>query len=133
MGILDKLERTLGKIWKWIGRKIKKVKLPFRNEIEEPEEQIPEEWARSKRVTTVSSKTGSEQEFVVIKKRKRKFRISWLRQTKRVLAAITLAINFLFAEFILGSQSAFQWLSILFFLNSFFLIDYLWKTRRKPE
>jgi len=65
---------------------------------------------------------------------KYKRRIPGLRAIKRILAGILLLINFSFSQFLLGSiGTQAQPMFFLFLLNSFILIDYLWKTRRKEQ
>ncbi len=63
-----------------------------------------------------------------------RLRVPHLLFFKRALAAFLLLVNFVFSQFLLGSVgTGAQPMFILFLLNSFILIDYLWKTRRAPE
>jgi hypothetical protein len=63
-----------------------------------------------------------------------RLRVPHLLTIKRMLAAFLLLVNFVFSQFLLGSVgTGAQPMFILFLLNSFILIDYLWKTRRAPE
>jgi len=55
----------------------------------------------------------------------------WLRNFKRGLAALLLLFNFGFSQFLMVSQG--MVFAFFFFGNTFILIDYLWKTRRKEE
>jgi len=57
-----------------------------------------------------------------------KVRIPGLLGLKRVCAAITLIINFACFLAIAPLQEG---IGIFFLINSLFLLDYLWKTRRK--
>ena len=66
-------------------------------------------------------------------KKPRKFHIHGLRTAKRVLASILLVINFFISQATLLSAATSQPLFWLFFLNSFILLDYLWKTRKTPK
>lgn len=59
-----------------------------------------------------------------------KKRVPGLRFFKRLLAGFLLLINFSFSQFLLGSMNTqAQPMFVLFLLNSFILLDYLWKTR----
>lgn len=63
-----------------------------------------------------------------------KMRVPGLRQLKRFLAAFLLLINFVFSQFLLGSVGAgAQPMFLIFLGNSVILVDYLWKTRGKPN
>lgn len=65
---------------------------------------------------------------------KHKLRVPHLLTFKRILAAFLLLVNFVFSQFLLGSVgTGAQPMFILFLLNSFILVDYLWKTRRAAE
>ena len=80
-----------------------------------------------------SKKTGQKTKPVarVINHR---LRVPHLLFFKRALAAFLLLVNFVFSQFLLGSVgTGAQPMFILFLLNSFILVDYLWKTRRAPE
>jgi len=92
--------------------------------------ETPSSWLKDKQKIKLSSSIGLT-ELVIKKKGKR--RIPLLRTVKRLLAATLLIINFFISQASLMSAAASQPLFLLFILNSFIMLDYLWKTRKKPE
>lgn len=67
------------------------------------------------------------------KPKMRKLHIPGLRTGKRVLATFLLAINFVISQAALTSAQNTQPMFALFLLNSFILLDYIWKTRSKKK
>lgn len=89
---------------------------------------VPRSWGR-KRKASPSAMPGKSQ--VIYRNKKRVPGLLWF---KRILAGVLLLINFSFSQFLLGSMgSQAQPMFALFFLNSFILLDYLWKTRRTSQ
>jgi len=85
---------------------------------------VPESWIRKKKQPVIP-------QAVIIKHKKR---IPHLLFFKRLLAGFLLLVNFVFSQVLLGSVgTGAQPMFVLFLLNSFILIDYLWKTRRAAE
>ena len=107
--------------------KLSKIKNLFKRK-EKATIQVPEKWLKQ-------NPKGVTQSFVVLEPRKtpRKIHITGLRTSKRVLALALLCLNFFIAQTALVSAQASLPMGILFFLNSFILLDYLWKTRSKPK
>ena len=109
-------------------KKTKKRKTKTKHEQETREVDgvpIPKEWRESENpgptpTPSLFKETGTQ-----------KIRVPGLRMVKRVIAALLLIINFLIAQATLMSAPATQPLYLLFGLNAFILLDYLWKTRRK--
>ena len=87
---------------------------------------VPKKWVKN------SSPTKQNRPRLVhVETRKpRKVRVPGLRMGKRVGAGLMLAFNLLLAFSGLAIPNA-QVLSFLFFLNCFFLLDYLQKTKRE--
>jgi len=87
---------------------------------------VPASWLKHR-----SGEPKTEQKIQFIKNKKRIPGLLWF---KRIIAGILLLINFSFSQFLLGSLgSTVQPMFIVFLGNSFILLDYLWKTRRKEE
>jgi len=61
----------------------------------------------------------------------KKRRIPWLRNAKRILAGGLLFVNFLFSQFLLAATNQAELIFFVFLGNSFIILDYLWKTRRR--
>jgi hypothetical protein len=127
LGIVNKIQRA-------INQKLKKIKKRFsragKKKAEPDETEVPRQWLRkppaaSKKKPVVLEDRGSK---VVIRKG-RVYRISWLRNAKRLLAAFLLFINFVISQFLLASQTQAAPAFIFFLANCFILLDYLWKTR----
>lgn len=117
--IIRSLKRMLKNIFGFITRKKRRKKTQG-----EPT-MIPASWQKP------GDQIPGEEKLIRIKHRKR---IPGLRQIKRFLAAIWLLMNFVISQFLLGSIGAQAQPVFFFFLgNSFFLLDYLWKTRSKPD
>jgi len=74
-------------------------------------------------------KSGVKTVKFTIPKPKRVYHIPYLRGVKRLLAFIILVMNFVSGVY--AFQSGFM--SIIFFVESFLLLDYLWKTRLKND
>jgi len=86
---------------------------------------VPRSWSKKK----TDQKTVAAPRVI-----SHRLRVPHLLFFKRALAAFLLLVNFIFSQFLLGSVgTGAQPMFILFLLNSFILIDYLWKTRRAPE
>lgn len=88
--------------------------------------EIPKEWQTNK--PNVKSNPSPS---LFEKSSSHKIRVPGLLTMKRVIAGVLLIFNFFIAQATLTSAPATQPLYILFILNAFILIDYLWKTRRK--
>ena len=88
--------------------------------------EVPPKWVKNPR----PSKQTMPQLVHVETRKPRKLRVPGLRTGKRVGAGLMLAFNLLLAFSGLAIPNA-QVLSFLFFLNSFFLFDYLQKTKRE--
>lgn len=92
--------------------------------------EVPEAWLKSEATKTATIPKG----FIQLEKPKtRKLHIPGLRTGKRVLATFLLIVNFIISQVALTSAQPTQPMFILFILNSFFLLDYLWKTRSKKK
>jgi len=59
-----------------------------------------------------------------------KIHIPFLKTGKRVMAGVLLVVNVIISQATLMSNPDTQPLFWLFLLNSFIILDYLWKTRR---
>jgi hypothetical protein len=102
-----------------LHRKKKRKKLA-----QEPD-QVPISWIRKQKAAPDGKPS------LVIKHKKR---IPGLLYFKRALASVLLFLNFVMSQFLLGTLgAAAQPLFIFFLANSFILLDYLWKTRRKEQ
>lgn len=111
-----------------VKEKLKRyLRLPKKNKVMI---ETPSAWIKDKQVITLPSTSGMTQLEL---KKKRKIRIPMLRTIKRLIAAFLLIVNFFISQASLMSASQSQPLFVLFILNSFILVDYLWKTRDKPE
>jgi len=118
MGLLNQAIRNLkGNLGSLFKRKNKKKKVAAAEPIE-----VPRSWSKPQ------PSSSARMPITVIKYKKR---IPGLRWFKRILAGFLLLINFSFSQFLLGNiGTQAQPMFILFLLNSFIIIDYLWKTRR---
>ena len=88
--------------------------------------EVPKKWVKNPPPTNQTMP-----QLVHVETRKpRKLRVPGLKTGKRVMAGLMLASNLLLALSGLAIPNA-QVLSFLFFLNSFFLLDYLQKTKRE--
>lgn len=116
----NRLRDTRRSISKWMRRATEKDK-------EEPVE-VPRSW-RKKEKKPSSSRLEKPPGY-----QKHRIRIPHLLTFKRALAGILLLLNFSLSQFLLGSVGAGgQGMFILFLLNCFIFVDYLWKTRRKED
>lgn len=104
-----------------------KLKEKFKKKKDEAHE-IPEKWLEKKPVVTKNLKTRT---VTVQFQKGRKFHLPGLRQGKRLLATVLMVFNFFIAQTALVSASASQPLALLFYLNCFIALDYVWKTRKK--
>lgn len=93
--------------------------------------EVPSSWLKNGPAT--KSPTPPKGYIKLEKPKLRKFHIPGLRTAKRVLATIMLIINFVISQAALTSAENTQPMFILFLLNSFFLLDYIWKTRKKKK
>jgi hypothetical protein len=114
MGLLNQtfrsLKRNLGSLFKGKKKKVATTEVI----------RVPRSWGKPQSQPKAMP--------TVIKYKKR---IPGLRWFKRILAGFLLLINFAFSQYLLGSiGTQAQPMFLLFLLNSFILIDYLWKTRR---
>jgi len=89
--------------------------------------EIPEAWRKQKE----KNPSGSSSFKVSTTKTSRKIHVPGLRMGKRLLAAILLIINLFISQATLMSAPTSQPMFWLFILNSFILLDYLWRTRRR--
>ena len=87
--------------------------------------EVPRKWVKNP-----PTKQTRPQLVHVETRKPRKLHVPGLRTGKRVMAGLMLAFNLLLAFSGLAIPNA-QVLSFLFFLNSFFLLDYLQKTKRE--
>ena len=109
-----------------------KIKNLFKRKNKVKTIESPKSWFKqTKKGQIVVPKSKAMVEFEI--RKKRKFRIHGLRTAKRVLATVLLVINFFISQATLLSAATSQPLFWLFFLNSFILLDYLWKTRKTPK
>ena len=100
-----------------------KLRNPFKRKKKGVE--VPKKWVENK------PSTKQMPQLVHIETRKpRKLRVPGLKTGKRAMAGLMLAFNLLLALSGLAIPNA-QILSFLFFLNSFYLLDYLQKTKRE--
>lgn len=116
----------------------------FKKKPEEGVEEVPSAWMEEREK---KARLGTEQwrpkgsrrlekrgsKFVILKPTRKLYHWPWLRQLKRSMAGILLIINFFIGEFILGTTPGALIFFFLFLANSFILIDYLWKTMKRPE
>jgi hypothetical protein len=103
----------------------KKQEKPFQN----PEQMmVPKEWLTPENIPKIQEKYT-----IIDKANYRKFRIPGLRTSKRIIAGILLLLNFFISQATLTGPVATQGFAVFFLLNSFILVDYLWKTRAKTE
>lgn len=110
-------------------RKVKKQKTkpPRKKETKEVDGvEIPKEWQKGNPHPKIPSTSTS-----YVKEGSRKIRVPGLLMTKRTIAGVLLLFNFFIAQATLMSAQATQPLYLLFILNAFILLDYIWKTRRK--
>lgn len=102
--------------------KLRNVLQKIKN-VGKPKEDIPVDWEVEKKVDEVKTVT------VRFDRSKRYFRIPFFRGFKRFLAFILFLVNIVTGFFSLEVG----FMSILFFVESFLLLDYMWKTRIKNE
>lgn len=109
----------------------------FRKKPEENVEEVPAQWMKEKpsgaRALGKKRVVQKGNKFVILKPTRKPYHLPWLRQLKRLMAGLLLCVNFFIAEFILGTTPGALILVFLFLLNSFILVDYLWKTMRRKE
>lgn len=121
MGIFSHVTRGLKN---WLRNRFRKKKSS--RDIKKRADYVPRQWVPQK-----PDLKPQKQSSIIVKHKRR---VPWLRTFKRGLAVILLFINFVFSQFLLGSiGEGAQPMFLLFLANSFILLDYLWKTRRKPE
>lgn len=113
--------------------KLDKIKNLLFKKKKKPETiKAPEKWfQQTKKGQIIIPKTEGVIELEV--KKHKKFHVPGLRTAKRVLAGFLLIINFFISQATLMSAATSQPLFWLFFLNSFIILDYIWKTRNKPQ
>lgn len=128
------LEGLVSKTFRAIKRRLKRIAGAIRGKFPAPKtgEKVPRSWVKTRREAGVKKRKGQlaikNGEVVVTRK---VHHWPWLRNFKRGLAALLLLFNFGFSQFLMLSQGlAF---AFFFFGNTFILIDYLWKTRRREE
>jgi len=108
------------------SKKPKKKKTKVKSRKEKDETEIPEAWRKDN-----PDNPRKPVLFAFHQPTIGKIHVPGLRTAKRVIAGILLVINFFIAQATLMSAPASQPLYLLFILNAFILLDYLWKTRRK--
>jgi hypothetical protein len=102
---------------------------PFKEKVQKIENdmKIPKEWYKK-------SKLIQNHEYVVVEKakQKRKFKLSFLRPLKRIIAVGLAVFNFIIGQASLAGAAQTQILWLFFMLNAYVCIDYVWKTRHEP-
>lgn len=127
MGIISQAVRSAKRSFRsmldTVLRRKKKRRHAGRNGGKVEEVTVPRAWSKPGKSDSAVMKPQ-----IVIKYKKR---IRGLKTVKRILASILLIINFGFSQFTLGAiGTQAQPLFIIFLLNSWICIEYLWKTRR---
>jgi len=136
MSISGFVESTIRKINNAISKAWRKVTGALRRGPEPDEMEVPSSWVRGSRRAAASAAPVKGQlkvkgNRVLVEPKKRKlYRIPWLRTFKRGLAAVLLLMNFAVSQFMLANKELFI-MTVFFFGNVFILIDYLWKTRTR--
>ena len=125
MGLIKKLIRSLksmiSNIFGFIIRRDSKKKR--RERYQEPIT-VPRSWEED------ASKPRKKDLIRIRYKR----RIPGLKKINRFLAGIWLFMNFVFSQFLLGSiGSQAQWIFIFFLGNCYFIMKYLWGSRREEH
>jgi len=94
-------------------------------------EAVPKAWMPPKQKKKIRrTKSGKE---VLIVTETTKIRIWGLRTAKRIMAFALMVFSVLFA---IGSLATGQFTNVIvafFLFNTFILLDYLWRTRKKSE
>lgn len=117
------LKRSLGNLFGFITRRDSKSKRRAR--YQEPIE-VPRSWGEKSR--------GSPAKSDQIVRIKYKRRIPGLKSLNRFLAGFWLFMNFIMSQFLLGSiGSQAQWLFIFFLGNCYFILKYLWGSRKDEK
>ena len=124
MGLIKQLirgiKRMLSNVFGFLTRRDSKKKR--RERYEEPVE-VPRSWGKPGE--------GMTHKTEQLPRIKYKRRIPGLKQINRILAGFWLFMNFVFSQFLLGSiGSQAQWIFIFFLGNCYFIIKYLWGSRR---
>lgn len=122
MGLIKQLMRgikhLISNVFGFVTRRDSKKKR--RERYQEPVE-VPGSWKPGE------SKPGKKDLIRI----KHKRRIPGLKMFNRFLAALWLLINFVFSQYLLGSiGSQAQWMFIFFLGNCYFIIKYLWGSRK---
>jgi hypothetical protein len=130
-GLIEKLNRETKKFLK---RNIIRPLMGIRKKPEEKEETVvPSSWLRGPGRSKIPERAQlTMRKGKVVATAKPVYHWPWLRNIKRLLAAVLLLINFIFTQFLLVSTGGIQISALFFFGNCFILIDYLWRTRRAP-
>lgn len=89
----------------------------------EKEGEVPKAWLKETAKPSPSHETHSRFKPTKIK-------IPFLKTGKRVVAGLLLVVNVIISQATLMNNPNTQPLFLLFILNSFIILDYLWKTRR---
>lgn len=126
MGFIKQLRRalknSLGGLFK------KKEKLPRGAREPLREAKIPASWQKPEAQAPVKK----DARLKVIPQNKVK--VPGLRTTKRIIWGFLLLFNFIFSQFLLGAVgSGGQPMFFLFLLNSWAIVELLWKTRGKKD
>jgi len=134
----------VAQLFREVKRQFSRLFNRFRKKPGENVEEVPAQWMKQKDASPGTEKwrpKGSRKvrvekkgsRFLIVKPTRRLYHWRWLRQIKRLIAGLLLCVNFFIAEFILGTTPGALILFFLFFLNSFILVDYLWKTMKRKE
>lgn len=124
MGLIKQLiraiKRILSNVFGFLTRRDSKRKR--RERLQQPPT-VPRSWGKKEEAMTHRA--------TELPRIKYKRKIPGLRMINRFLAGIWLLINFVFSQFLLGSiGSQAQWTFIFFLGNCYFIIKYLWGSRR---
>lgn len=120
--LIREIKRILSNIFGFITRRDTKKKRRAR--IQEPVE-IPRSWEKG------SSQPRKTEQLARIKYKRR---IPGLKQINRVLAGLWLFMNFVFSQVLLGNiGSQAQWMFLFFLGNCYFILKYLWGSRKDEK
>jgi hypothetical protein len=91
--------------------------------------QVPQAWIKS----DGAPKPISQKYEILTKTKYKKYHLPGLRTAKRLIAFVLLAFNFVISQVAWTSATNTQFLALFFLFNCFIILDYLWKTMKKPE
>lgn len=121
MGLLRQLRRAFKNLLSDLFSRKKKDRITSRSETVK----VPRSWKKGDPVK-------KEPRVKIIEQPK--VRIPGLRTVKRIIWGFLLLLNFIFSQFLLGALgSEGQPMFIIFLLNSWALLELLWKTRGKKK